>query len=143
MDHLQIPTVAVLGHDWGGLVAWRFAQFYPHRVEAGMEPIITSSRSCHLTHARYYSLVASFCTPYLVPNTEPITLQQFVEKLPNFTYQLHLVSPKAEEEINAHVSFFSAHLTLSIVSHGSVTSIDRGIFQTLLPSRRRFEGTHD
>ncbi|KAI7879440.1 alpha/beta-hydrolase [Lichtheimia hyalospora FSU 10163] len=84
LDHLQIPTVVVLGHDWGGLVAWRFAQFYPNRVEA----------------------VASFCTPYLVPNTERITLEQFVEKFPNFTYQLHLVSPKAEEEINAHTEAF-------------------------------------
>lgn len=51
-----------------------------------------------------FHLVGSFCTPYLVPNTEPITLEQLVEKLPNFSYQLHLVSPKAEEEINAHVS---------------------------------------
>ncbi|ORX54503.1 alpha/beta-hydrolase [Hesseltinella vesiculosa] len=31
LDHLQLPTVAVLAHDWGGAVAWRFAQFYPDR----------------------------------------------------------------------------------------------------------------
>lgn len=102
LDHLQIPTVAVLGHDWGGLVAWRFAQFYPNRVEAG----INLSHQEHALHLLFipFHLVGSFCTPYLVPNTEPITLEQLVEKLPNFSYQLHLVSPKAEEEINAHVS---------------------------------------
>lgn len=35
LDHLSIPTVVVVGHDWGGMVAWRFTQFHPERVRAG------------------------------------------------------------------------------------------------------------
>lgn len=98
---VMIGEVSLLGALHNSiLIVWK---------QVHMKSIITflSSHS----HHHYDHVVGSFCTPYLVPNTEPITLQQFVEKLPNFTYQLYLVSPKAEEEINAHVSFFSAHLT--------------------------------
>ncbi|RUP43291.1 Alpha/Beta hydrolase protein [Jimgerdemannia flammicorona] len=45
LDHLSIPQVILLGHDWGGLVVWRMTAFYPDRVKA----------------------VASFCTPYIPP----------------------------------------------------------------------------
>ncbi|KAG1152505.1 hypothetical protein G6F37_000353 [Rhizopus arrhizus] len=84
LDHLQIPTVTVIGHDWGGLVTWRFAQFYPERVKA----------------------LASFCTPYVPPATQPITLEQIVQVLPNFKYQLYLRTPEAEQDINNNISKF-------------------------------------
>lgn len=84
LDHLQIPTVNVIGHDWGGFVAWRFTQFYPDRVNA----------------------VASYCTPYNAPATEPVTLEQIVKVLPNFTYQLYLRTPEAEKELDANVGKF-------------------------------------
>lgn len=84
LDHLQIPTVNVIGHDWGGIVAWRFAQFYPERVKA----------------------VASYCTPYTAPATAPITLEQIVKILPNFAYQLYLGTPEAEKELDENVGKF-------------------------------------
>lgn len=80
MDHLQIPTVVVVGHDWGGSVAWRFTQFYPDRVRA----------------------VASFCTPYTPPEQQEFTLEQIVEKVPNFAYQLYLCTPEAERDLEAN-----------------------------------------
>ncbi|RCH79176.1 hypothetical protein CU098_005202 [Rhizopus stolonifer] len=84
LDHLQLPTVTVIGHDWGGAVVWRFAQFYPDRVRA----------------------VASFCTPYTAPATQPVTLEQIVQVLPNFKYQLYLNTPEAEKDLNENVGKF-------------------------------------
>ncbi|KAG2204320.1 hypothetical protein INT47_009362 [Mucor saturninus] len=78
LDHLQIPTVTVIGHDWGGAVTWRFGQFYPDRVKA----------------------LASFCTPYLPVAQEEVTLEQIVKVLPNFKYQLYLAGPDAEKDMN-------------------------------------------
>ncbi|KAI8967459.1 Alpha/Beta hydrolase protein [Mycotypha africana] len=84
LDHLEIPTVTVIGHDWGGLVVWRFAQFYPERVNA----------------------IASFCTPYMPPHKQEISLEQIVQAVPNFSYQLYLVTPEAEKDINDNVGKF-------------------------------------
>ncbi|GAA5908116.1 alpha/beta hydrolase [Sporobolomyces salmoneus] len=71
--------VIVLGHDWGGMVAWRFVDFFPDRVIA----------------------IASVCTPYLPPaqpSTPYLDLEQLVHtKMPNFGYQLFF----AEQETGA------------------------------------------
>jgi pimeloyl-ACP methyl ester carboxylesterase len=32
MDTLEIPSAAVVGHDWGGVIAWHFAAAHPERV---------------------------------------------------------------------------------------------------------------
>lgn len=32
LDHLQIDTADVVGHDWGAVLAWMFAGYYPQRV---------------------------------------------------------------------------------------------------------------
>ncbi|KAI9319347.1 Alpha/Beta hydrolase protein [Dichotomocladium elegans] len=84
LDHLQIPTVTVIGHDWGGLVAWRICQYYPTRIEA----------------------VASFCTPYFAPSKEYVPLADLVKILPNFKYQLYLITPEAEKDINGDPEAF-------------------------------------
>jgi soluble epoxide hydrolase/lipid-phosphate phosphatase len=84
LDHLEIPTVTVIGHDWGGLVTWRFGQFYPERVKA----------------------LASFCTPYIPPSQQDVTLEQIVQVLPNFKYQLYLSAPEAEKDMNENVGKF-------------------------------------
>ncbi|KAL0095611.1 Alpha/Beta hydrolase protein [Phycomyces blakesleeanus] len=87
LDHLEIPTVTTIGHDWGGFVVWRFSQFYPERVKA----------------------IASFCTPYGPRPPVRLTLEQVVQNLPNFKYQLYLCTPEAEQEINAYPrEFFTA-----------------------------------
>lgn len=84
LDHLDIPKVTVIGHDWGGIVTWRFGQFYPERVKA----------------------LVSFCTPYIKPATEEATLEDIVKVLPNFKYQIYLGTPEAEKELNENVGKF-------------------------------------
>lgn len=84
LDHLQIFTVTAIGHDWGGIVTWRFGQFYPNRVKA----------------------LASFCTPYSPPSQQDFTLEQITQVLPNFKYQLYLCTPEAEKDINDNVGNF-------------------------------------
>ncbi|GAA5808930.1 hypothetical protein MFLAVUS_002329 [Mucor flavus] len=84
LDHLEIPTVTVIGHDWGGAVTWRFGQFYPERVKA----------------------LVSFCTPYFPPMNVDVTLEQVVQVLPNFKYQLYLASPEAEKDMDDNMAKF-------------------------------------
>lgn len=88
MDHLEIPTFTVVGHDWGGGVAWRFAQFYPDRVLN----------------------VGCYCTPFVPPAREFVPLEKVVEALPNLKYQLRFSSPEAEKEINDNIPSFFARV---------------------------------
>ncbi|KAI7871520.1 Alpha/Beta hydrolase protein [Spinellus fusiger] len=87
LDHLELPTITVVGHDWGGFIAWKFTQFYPNRTKA----------------------VASFCTPHTPATPVRLTLEQVTTYLPDLRYQLYLVQPEAEEELNTHTrEFFSS-----------------------------------
>lgn len=33
LSHLKIEKVMIIGHDWGGILAWHFAHLYPNRIE--------------------------------------------------------------------------------------------------------------
>ncbi|KAF7729754.1 hypothetical protein EC973_003832 [Apophysomyces ossiformis] len=89
LDHLSLPTVTVLGHDWGGFLAWRFTQFYPDRVRA----------------------VASFCSPHLPTSKEYLSLEQIVERFPNFKYQLYFANdPEAEKDFGENVDVYFKRL---------------------------------
>lgn len=111
MDYLEIPTVTVVSHDWGGFVAWRFAQFYPDRVLN----------------------VGSFCTPYLPVPRQYVSLEQTVQALPNFSYQLYLVTPQAEKEMNENFSAFFARIFRPI--HDSVGPLIDPSTGTLVANR--------
>ncbi|KAL1916175.1 uncharacterized protein VTP21DRAFT_6179 [Calcarisporiella thermophila] len=84
LDHLNIPKVILLGHDWGGSVVWRFTQFYPERVIA----------------------VASFCTPYRPQSKEYVPLEDIIQQYPNFDYQAYLITPEAEAEFTSNPDLF-------------------------------------
>ncbi|KAA8579457.1 hypothetical protein FQN60_006550, partial [Etheostoma spectabile] len=34
MDKMSLPQVTLVGHDWGGILVWTMAQYYPERVRA-------------------------------------------------------------------------------------------------------------
>ncbi|KAI8137136.1 Alpha/Beta hydrolase protein [Fennellomyces sp. T-0311] len=104
LDHLQVPTVVVIGHDWGGLCAWRFSQFYRERVDA----------------------VASFCTPYIAPEKQYIPLEVLVQYAPNLSYQVYLTTPAAEAEINANLEAFFKRLHRPIADFESIVDETSG-----------------
>ncbi|NWV46741.1 HYES hydrolase, partial [Daphoenositta chrysoptera] len=66
LDKLGIPLVILVGHDWGGAVAWNVALFYPERLRG----------------------VASLNTPYR-PADPDTDIVEKMESYPNFDYQLY------------------------------------------------------
>ncbi|EMR67943.1 putative epoxide hydrolase protein [Eutypa lata UCREL1] len=65
------------GHDWGGWFVWRLTLYYPELIRG----------------------VFSFCVPYRPPRPVKVTLEQLVEKLPNWRYQLQISSGGTENII--------------------------------------------
>ncbi|XP_069576402.1 bifunctional epoxide hydrolase 2 [Brachyistius frenatus] len=74
MDKMSVPQVTLVGHDWGGSLAWTMAQYHPERVRA----------------------VASLNTPLLPvdPSTSPA---EKLKNIPAFDYQLYFEKPGAAE----------------------------------------------
>ncbi|KAF2751383.1 alpha/beta-hydrolase [Sporormia fimetaria CBS 119925] len=76
---LGAEKIILGGHDWGGFVIWRVAQWYPQLV----------------------SHIFSVCTPYTAPHREYISLEQLADgPLPQFRYQIHLASGEVEKIVN-------------------------------------------
>ena len=69
--------VIVGGHDWGGMIAHRFALHYPQMVKA----------------------VFTVCTPYSPPSRNYMPLEEVVKKVPNFGYQAQLVGGEVGREV--------------------------------------------
>ncbi|MYC65535.1 MAG: alpha/beta hydrolase [Acidobacteriia bacterium] len=61
---LQVDSVTLVGHDWGGAISWQFAMRYPHRVN---KLVI-----CNLTHPRGYATVRRNATAEQKANTQYI-----------------------------------------------------------------------
>ncbi|KAG4032565.1 hypothetical protein MFRU_006g00360 [Monilinia fructicola] len=72
----EVTTEPIIlgGHDWGAFLAWRTAIYYPNLIRG----------------------IFTFCIPFFPPQPRVITLEEFVEQLPDFKYQLQLASPVAE-----------------------------------------------
>lgn len=66
------------GHDWGGAVVWRVAEYYPELIRA----------------------VFTVCSPYSPPQKTYYPIETVVaNRLPNFAYQLQFKGPEVEERI--------------------------------------------
>ncbi|KAI5194132.1 hypothetical protein E4T39_08775 [Aureobasidium subglaciale] len=78
---LGAPEIILGGHDWGGAVVYRTAQWYPKLV----------------TH------LFSICTPYTAPSRQFISLKEMVDgPLPQFGYQIQLSGPNLEENLRTY-----------------------------------------
>lgn len=62
---LGVDSVALVGHDWGGAIAWRFAMFNPQ--------LVNKLVICNLTHPNGYMTVRRNATPEQKANTQYIT----------------------------------------------------------------------
>ncbi|XP_062862779.1 bifunctional epoxide hydrolase 2 [Trichomycterus rosablanca] len=85
LDKLGLSQVTVVGHDWGGVLAWNMALCYPERLRA----------------------VASLNTPFFPvdPNTNPM---EKLKSIPVFEYQIYFQEPgvaEAELERNLKRTF--------------------------------------
>lgn len=76
--------IILIAHDWGAGIANRMAQFKSDLVKGS----------------------AHFCVPFYPPPQQPLTVEQYVEMLPNFEYQLFFASPHSDAIIDANVERF-------------------------------------
>ncbi|KAH0843889.1 epoxide hydrolase [Fonsecaea pedrosoi] len=77
---MGLSKIILGGHDWGGSIVYRVAQYCPDLIAA----------------------VFSICTPYSPPNASYEPLGILVQKrLPNFGYQEHFVSGEIEEAVRS------------------------------------------
>lgn len=75
---LDAPKIILGGHDWGGMVVWRMAAYYPDLV----------------TH------VFSVCTPYFGPSKVYLPLETLAKgPAPTFGYQIQLASQEVESRV--------------------------------------------
>uniref|UniRef100_A0A8C9MZ42 AB hydrolase-1 domain-containing protein n=1 Tax=Serinus canaria TaxID=9135 RepID=A0A8C9MZ42_SERCA len=70
----QICKVILVGHDWGGAMAWNVALFYPERLRG----------------------VAVLNTPFHPPDPDSDVLEK-LERIPEFEYQLYFQEPGVAE----------------------------------------------
>jgi pimeloyl-ACP methyl ester carboxylesterase len=76
-SQLSLSSIILGGHDWGGAIVYRLAQYHPQLVKA----------------------IFVICTPYSAPRPTYMPLaQQVATLLPNFGYQLHFASGELETE---------------------------------------------
>ncbi|XP_038055444.1 bifunctional epoxide hydrolase 2-like isoform X2 [Patiria miniata] len=75
MDSLSIPRFTIVGHDWGGFVAWKTAIRFPSRIRA----------------------VAGVNTPYFPPNPKVNPFDKIREDPGMFDYQLYFQEPGVAE----------------------------------------------
>jgi soluble epoxide hydrolase/lipid-phosphate phosphatase len=77
---LLIDRAVIVGHDWGGTIAWNFSCHYPHRTRA----------------------IASFCTPFFpVPAENP--WPKMKANPGRFAYQLFFQSDDARQLLESDV----------------------------------------
>lgn len=110
----QGERIILGGHDWGGMLVWRFALWHPEMLKG----------------------VFSICTPYVPVSAEFVDIPAMIEKLPNFKYQAQLAGPDVEREIGSDPAKIRGLLNGIYGARGSdgslVFSVDHGVhFQNL------------
>jgi pimeloyl-ACP methyl ester carboxylesterase len=93
IDDLGADDVTLVGHDWGGAIAWRFAMFYPQRVN---KLVI-----CNLTHPTGYMTVRRNATPEQQANTQYIAEFQKPDAASRFTPEMlaQMVAGRESDEV--------------------------------------------
>ncbi|KAF8507835.1 alpha beta-hydrolase [Hysterangium stoloniferum] len=100
LDLIGVRKAVVAGHDWGAATAWRFALWHPDRVHA----------------------LAVLSIPFTPPRQDYLSLEQIVQRLPIYGYQLYFGDPASTKEIEANLPAFFRLIH-------SWMSIDRNITQ--------------
>ncbi|KAF8938318.1 hypothetical protein BGZ47_008632 [Haplosporangium gracile] len=80
LDVLEVTEATLVGHDWGGAVAFRFADWHPGRVKA----------------------LISVCTPGLPFVDYPVPVDTTVELFPTLRYLLYYTDPDLVPLVNSN-----------------------------------------
>ncbi|GAA5968925.1 hypothetical protein JCM21900_000731 [Sporobolomyces salmonicolor] len=118
LDECRAKRVVVVGHDWGGMVAWRLVDYFPHRVIS----------------------VASVCTPYMPPaqpSTPYTPAEEWVRtKLPNFGYQLFFQKETSAAKIERVLpQFFAGNFsqaTRADASRKAREAVQEGVMERIV-----------
>ncbi|KAK3833800.1 MAG: Alpha/Beta hydrolase protein [Linnemannia elongata] len=114
LDVLEIPEVTLVGHDWGGAVAFRFADWHPERVKA----------------------LVSVCTPGLPFVDYPVPLDMTVELFPTLRYLLYYTDPDLVQLVNSNPREF-----LKGIYQSSLTTTEKELdYLTAQFEKTGFEG---
>ncbi|KDN52369.1 alpha/beta-hydrolase [Tilletiaria anomala UBC 951] len=76
--------IVVIGHDWGGALAWAFAQYHPERLLG----------------------VSSLAVPYSAPSGKYASIEEIIKRVPNFGYQQFFSSPRSTPIVEKHLERF-------------------------------------
>lgn len=96
MRQLDIPRVILLGHDW----------CFPQTP--GSHPTLTAfvrggiivSRIYHW-HPEIVTHIVSVCTPYHGLMKKHVPIEELVESVPTFTYQIGFADPQTERDLES------------------------------------------
>lgn len=101
---LGVSQIILGGHDWGGVIVYRIALWYPELV----------------------SHLFCICTPYRPPFKDFTPLEDIIKsgKLPNFGYQLQLASGQLEGAIQSRDQI---RLLLNSIYGGRTSSGEPGV----------------
>ncbi|KAI9068461.1 alpha/beta-hydrolase [Trametes sanguinea] len=84
MDLLQLQKAVIIGHDWGCFMVSRFALWHPNRL---------------------LSLIM-MSVPFVPPSKTYASLEQMVEKVPNWGYHLFFNDKRSSAEIESRLPKF-------------------------------------
>ncbi|KAI0180911.1 epoxide hydrolase [Hypoxylon sp. FL1284] len=103
------------GHDWGAFVVWRLTNYYPELIRC----------------------VFSICVPYGPPAPVKVSLEDFIKKMPNFTYQAQLAGEEAEKIVGKSPEnlrgFVNGIFGGKTPEGGPVFTVERGVIEENLP----------
>lgn len=80
---LGLNSVLSFGHDWGAMVAYRFALWHPELVKG----------------------VVAVCVPFIPPAPVFYSPEQVAKMLPNFGYQIYNAGPELETRLKTKDDF--------------------------------------
>ncbi|KAK5044548.1 hypothetical protein LTR84_010672 [Exophiala bonariae] len=75
----NLDQIILGGHDWGGAIVYRIALYFPSLITA----------------------IFAVGTPYTPPTPEYNTLNQIIQRIPNYKYQIQFSSGELEHEIRS------------------------------------------
>ncbi|CAE6463596.1 unnamed protein product [Rhizoctonia solani] len=115
---LSGERIIVIAHDWGAGIANRLIEFKSELVKGA----------------------ANLCIPFAPPSPQYISLEKYIELLPNFQYQSFFASPESAAILDANLDRFMRLIYTSAkqVAAGEVPSLEKaGVIKTWINDKTK------